>query len=220
MSGCPPGEEAEERNNRAASQAVSQRAGASCLSRPGTSGHVSTRCPPKTSRALCTQWVCPHGPGGIWSGSSNRFLTSRHRDSSSVDITLRTFLKRVEQHHTPPLLPCTLNQQRALKTRTQTGTEAAHWKLNVLYKELPMGVKHQASSDQTVALAERANTLKDSASSDRQQLMQTCDQHDYCLTVKRVIHYYCHLQKDQLNTWTVLTSAANTCTCSTMSFWC
>lgn len=50
---CPLGEEAEDRNNRAGSQAASQKARASCLSQPGTSGHVSTSCPQKTSQALC-----------------------------------------------------------------------------------------------------------------------------------------------------------------------
>lgn len=53
LSLMPLREEVEDRNNRAQSQAASPQSRASCLSQPGTSGHVSSSCPQKTSRALC-----------------------------------------------------------------------------------------------------------------------------------------------------------------------
>lgn len=61
----PPGEEAEDRNNRAGSQAASQKAWASCLSQPGSSGHVSTSCPQKTNQALCREFVCLRAGGNM-----------------------------------------------------------------------------------------------------------------------------------------------------------
>lgn len=61
----PLGEEVEDRNNRAESQAASQKAWASCLSQPGTSGHVSTSCPQKTSQALCREFVCLRAGGNM-----------------------------------------------------------------------------------------------------------------------------------------------------------
>lgn len=71
----PLGEEVEDRKYRAESQAASQKAWASCLSQPGTSGHVSTSCPQKTNQALCRAFVCLRA-GGIWPCCINRLLTS------------------------------------------------------------------------------------------------------------------------------------------------
>lgn len=73
----PLGEEVEDRKYRAESQAASQKGWASCLSQPGTSGHVSTSCPQKTNQALCRALVCLRA-GGIWPRSINRLLTFRH----------------------------------------------------------------------------------------------------------------------------------------------
>lgn len=66
----PLGEEVDNRKYREESQAASQKAWASCLSQPGTYGHVSTSCPQKTNQALCLS-VCAsveygHSPSTGW----------------------------------------------------------------------------------------------------------------------------------------------------------
>lgn len=75
-------EEVVDRNNRAQSQAAPPipppRSRASCLSQPGTSGHVSSSsCPQKTRQALrarLSAGLLGHGSGAP---SSNRFLSVR-----------------------------------------------------------------------------------------------------------------------------------------------
>lgn len=55
VSPLPLGEEVEDRKRRADSQAASQKAWASCLSQPGTSGHVSTSCPSEKQTRHCAE---------------------------------------------------------------------------------------------------------------------------------------------------------------------
>lgn len=78
-------------NTELRARAAPQKARASCLSRRGTSVHVSTSCPQKTGQALCRALVCPHA-GRIWPRSISRLHISRHQNSFYVGV-LRADIK-------------------------------------------------------------------------------------------------------------------------------
>lgn len=115
----PLGEEVEDRKYRAESQAASQKAWASCLSQPGTSGHVSTSCPQKTNQALCRALVCLRADG-IWPRSINRLLTSRRSNSFCVGILQAHSTSRVQSGFNSFIL-CILTEQQKWDARQYCG---------------------------------------------------------------------------------------------------